>query len=77
MRLSLELSWAEIAQRRVHPRSVVPEQPFERGVLRLPVVFELHAMQPFDLQRAEQGLRAGVDAPMSRGFRKQLPNPPG
>jgi hypothetical protein len=44
----------------VHPRSVVPEQPVERRVLCLPVVLELHAMEPLDLQRAEQGLRAGV-----------------
>ena len=58
--LSLELSRAEIAERGVHPRSVVPEQPVERGVFGLSLAVELHAMQSFDLQRTEQRLRAGV-----------------
>ena len=58
--LSLELGWAEIAERGVHSGTVVPEQPFKRGVLCLPVGVEVHPMQSLDLQRSEQGLRAGV-----------------
>ena len=60
MSLALELSWAEIVQGRVHPASVVPEQPLDHCVLSLPVGFELLSMQPFHLQRTEQRLRAGV-----------------
>lgn len=58
--LLFELSWTEIAECGVHPGSVVPEQPVERGVLGLPVAVECHAMQPFYLQGSEQRLRAGV-----------------
>lgn len=58
--LPLELSRAEIAEGAVQPRSVVTEQPVDDRILSLSVGFELLAGQPFDLQRAEQGLRAGV-----------------
>ncbi len=44
----------------MQPRSVVPEQPLHNCILRLPVVLELHSVQPLNLQRAEQRLRAGV-----------------
>jgi uncharacterized membrane protein len=58
--LLLELSAAEVVQGGVHSRSVVPEQSVEDCILSFSVGFELLAVQPFDLQRTEQRLRAGV-----------------
>src|ERR1019366_2776570 len=57
---------AGIAQCRVHACLVIPEQPGDGFILSLTDRFKALAVQPFHLQRAEQRLRAGVDAPMSR-----------
>ena len=67
MPVFLELHRADIAQSRVQPSVVVPEQPSHDFILGLPSGLEALPVQPLHLQRAEQGLAAGVDAPMSSG----------
>ena len=42
--LRFELHWAEVAQRGVQRRSVVPEHAFKRGVFCLSVGLEVHAV---------------------------------
>ena len=49
----------------MQPSFVVPEQPRNGFVLGLAPAHEALPLQAIDLQRAEQGLAAGIDAPMS------------
>ena len=58
----LESHRANIGQRRVQSRSVVPEQPFDGFVLGLAPCLEALPMQPLHLQRTEQRLATGVGA---------------
>lgn len=46
----LELRRAEVVQRRVHPRPVIPEQPRDGFILGLADRLKALAMQPFHLQ---------------------------
>ena len=64
--LFLELDRAYVIQGRVHPCPDIPKYPGDGFIFRLTHCFKALAMQPFHLQRAEQRLRAGIEAPMSR-----------
>ena len=71
LRTPIELVFrgAGVSQGRVHAVAVVPAQPVQHRVFRFADRGEVLAVQPLHLQRAEQCLRAGVDAPMSRSRR--------
>ena len=66
----LELHRADVGQRRVQSRSVVPEQPRDGFVLRLAPSLEALAVQSLYLQRPEQRLAAGVVQTISRELRR-------
>ena len=51
----------------MQPGFVVPEQPGDGFILSLAPSHKALPVQALDLQRAEQRLAAGIDAPMSSG----------
>jgi len=52
----------------MQPFSVLPVQPIQDFVLGLLPSFKALPVPAFHFQRSEQGLAAGIDAPMSRVF---------
>ena len=70
---AFELHRADISQRSMQPGFVVPEQPGNGFILGVAPGHEALPVQALDLQRAEQCLAAGIDAPMSSGRCQQLP----
>jgi hypothetical protein len=59
---------AQVVQRGMQPFPVVPMQPVQHFVFGLLPSGKVLPVQAFYLERSEQRLAAGIDAPMSRVF---------